>query len=145
MSEQLARIEFGKIFLKSLRREVEQARDEALTDSSKILRREVESSIRQRWYKLGRTLESLDDDVIDDGDRKTYRLIPTAAHAIFGEYGTGRRGAATGQPAPKGWKYGDKPGMEARRFSRIAVGVARPQVEDVFRLKVRELAASLMR
>lgn len=143
MSDQLARIEFGKIFLKSLRREVEQARDEALTDSSGILRREVETSIRERWYKLGRTLESLEDDVIDDGERKTYQLIPTAAHAIFGEYGTGRRGAASGQPAPRGWRYGDKPGMEARRFSRIAVGIARPQVEDIFRLKVRELAASL--
>lgn len=143
MADQLARIEFGKIFLKSLRREVEQARDEALTDSSKILRREVESSIRERWYKLGRTLESLEDDVISDGDRKTYQLIPTAAHAIFGEYGTGRRGAASGETAPRGWKYGDKPGMAARRFSRIAVGVARPQVEDVFRLKVREMAASL--
>lgn len=145
MADPLARIEFGKIFLKSLRREVEQARDEALTDSSQILRREVESSIRERWYKLGRTLESLEDDVISDGDRKTYQLIPTAAHAVFGEYGTGRRGAASGEPAPRGWRYGDKPGMEARRFSRIAVGVARPQVDDVFRLKVRELAASLTR
>lgn len=142
MSE-LVEVQLGKIFLKSFRREVEQARDEALADSSQILRREVESSIRERWYRLGRTLQSLEDDVIDEGDRKTYQLIPTAAHAIFGEYGTGQRGAATGQPAPAGWRYGSKPGMAARRFSRIAVGIARPQVEDVFRLKVRELAASL--
>lgn len=145
MSESLVNIEFGKIFLKSFRREVEQVRDEALTDSSKILRREVESSIRERWYRLGRTLESLEEDVIDEGDRKTYQLVPTAAHAIFGEYGTGQRGAVTGQPAPSGWTYGNKPGMAARRYSRIAVGIARPQVEDVFRLKVRELAASLTR
>lgn len=143
MSDQLVRIKFGKIFLKSFRREVEQMRDEALTDSTQIIRREEESSIRERWYLLGRTLESLEEEVIDDGDRKTYRLSPTAPHAIFGEYGTGRRGAATGEPAPRGWDYGDQPGMEARRYSRIAVGLARPQVEDVWRLKVRELAASL--
>lgn len=143
MAEQLARVEYGKIFLKSLRREVELMRDDALLDGAKIVRREEEASIRQRWYKLGRTLSSLEEEIIEEGERKIYRLTPTADHAVFGEYGTGQRGKATGQPAPRGWKYGDKPGMEARRYSRIAVGIARPQVEDVFRLKVRELAASL--
>lgn len=139
----LVEVQFSKIFLKPFRREVEQMRDEALTEGAKILRREEESSIRQRWYLLGRTLESLEEEIIDEGDRKTYRLIPTAAHAVFGEYGTGRRGAATGETAPTGWRYGDRPGMAARRYSRIAVGIARPQMEDVFRLKIRELAASL--
>lgn len=143
MSTPLARIEYGRIFLKSFRREVEQTRDEALTEGAKILRREEEASIRERWYLHGRTLRSLDDDVITDGDTKTYRLVPTAPHAIFGEYGTGQRGAATGQPAPRGWRYGDKPGMAARRYSRIAVGIARPQVEDVFRLRIREMAQRL--
>lgn len=143
MSTPLAQIEYGKIFLKSFRREMEQMRDEGLNESAQILRREVESSIRTRWYLLGRTLESLEEEIIDEGDRKTYRLSPTAPHAIFGEYGTGQRGAATGQPAPAGWTYGNQPGMAARRFSRIAIDVARPQIEDAWRLKVRELAASL--
>lgn len=145
MSELLAQVELGQIFLKSFRRELYQMRDEALKDGAEIVRREEESSIRQRWYLLGRTLNSLEEEIIDEGDNKTYRLTPTAAHAIFGEYGTGQRGRATGQPAPTGWTYGDKPGMAARRYSRIAVGIARPQVEDVFRLKVREFAAELVR
>jgi hypothetical protein len=145
MAEQLAKVEFGKIFLKSFKRELESMRDEALLESAPILRREVETSIRERWYRLGRTLNSLEDDVIVDGNTKIYRLIPTAAHAPFGEWGTGRRGAATGEPAPTGWTYGDKPGMAARRFSRVAVERARPQVEDVWRLKVRELAVRLTR
>lgn len=143
MSEQLATVQYGKIFLKSFRGEVEQVRDEGLAEGASILRREVESSIRERWYAIGRTLNSLEDDVITEGDKKTYQLIPRAAHAIFGEYGTGVRGRATGQPAPKGWEYGNKPGIAARRFSRIAVGIAQPQINDVFRLKVRELAARL--
>lgn len=143
MSEQLARVEFGKIFLRSFRREVERAQDEALTEGAKILRRELESSIRQRWYDTGATLGSLDEAIIDTGDTKTYRLSPTTFYAIFGEYGTGRRGAATGRPALVGYRYGPRQGMTARRYSRIAVGIARPQVGDVFRLKVRELAASL--
>lgn len=143
MSTPLATVQYGRIFLKSFRREVEQTRDEALTEGAKILRREEEASIRQRWYLLGRTLGSLTEEIVVEGDTKTYRLIPTADHAAFGEYGTGQRGAATGQPAPRGWKYGDKPGMAARRYSRIAVGIARPQVEDVFRLRVREMAQRL--
>lgn len=143
MSDEFVTVQYGKIFLKSFRDEVEQTRDEGLKEGAPILRREVERSIRERWYLLGRTLGSLDDDVISEGDRKSYVLSPTAKHAVFGEYGTGVRGRATGQPAPKGWEYGDKPGMTARRYSRIAVGIARPQVDDVFKLKVRELAARL--
>ena len=143
MAEQLARIEYSKIFLKSFRREVEQMRDEALAESAPILRREVEASIRERWYRLGRTLESLEDEVISEGNTKTYRLSPTTFYSIFGEYGTGQRGKETGEPVPVGYTYGPSQGMDARRFSRIAVGIARPQIEDIWRLKVRELAASL--
>lgn len=142
MSE-LVEVKLGKIFLKSFRGEVEQVRDEGLAEGAPILRREVESSIRERWYAIGRTLSSLTEEVVSEGDRKSYQLSPTADHAAFGEWGTGQRGRATGQPAPRGWTYGNKPGMAARRFSRIAVGIARPQVGDVFRLKVREMAARL--
>lgn len=143
MSTPLARIEYGKIFLKSFRREVEQLRDDALNQSAQILRREEEASIRARWYDTGATLASLEEEVIEQGDTKTYRLSPTTRYSPFGEYGTGQRGARTGQPAPAGWTYGNQPGMEARRYSRIAVGIARPQIEDVWRLKVREFAAGL--
>ena len=151
MSESLARIEFGRIFLKSYRRELETMRDEALNESAQILRREEEASIRRYWYDSGATLESLEETIIEQGDTKTYRLSPTAVseqgfpYPTAGEYGTGQRGAATGQPAPTGWTYGNRPGMEARRFSRIAVGLARSQVEDIWRLKVREFAAGLSR
>jgi hypothetical protein len=139
----LATVQFGRIFRTNLRREMEHTRDEALVEGGKIVRREVETSIRERWYDTEATLGSLEEQVVTEGESKTYRLTPTTFYAIFGEYGTGQRGSVTGKPAPRGWKYGDKPGMSARRFSRIAVGVARPQVEDVFQLKVRELAARL--
>ena len=143
MSEQFVTVQYGKIFLKSFRGEVEQIRDEGLVEGARILRREEEASIRQRWFLLGRTLGSLTEEVVVEGDKKIYRLIPTAMHAIFGEYGTGLRGAATGGPPPRGYRYGNKPGIAARRYSRIAIVVARPQVEDVFKLKARELAKRL--
>jgi len=107
---------------------IEDLRDEIIGEAAPILRREEEASIRARWYRLGRTLRSLHEEMAMEPGRRVYRLFPTAPHAIFGEFGTGRRGAATGQPAPRGWKYGDKPGMEARRYSRIAVEIARPKV-----------------
>lgn len=144
MSE-LVQVQLGKIFLKSFRHEVEQARDEGLIEGARILRREEETSIRQRWFRLGRTLGSLQEEFVEEGDKKSYRLIPTAMHAIFGEYGTGLRGRATGQPAPRGWTYGSKPGMAARRYSRIAVAIARPQVEDAFKQKVRDLVRNVTR
>lgn len=143
MSEQsVATVEYGQIFLKSFRDELTRTRDEALTASALIMRREEEASIRARWYDTGATLESLEEEIIDEGDKKTYRVSPTTFYAIFGEYGTGQRGAATGEPVPVGYRYGPSAGMEARRFSRIAVSIARPQVEDIWQQKVKEFASS---
>lgn len=138
MAEVLARVQLSPIF-RNFRSRVENLRDEVTVESGKILRREVESSIRLRWYDSGKTLSSLEEDVITDGNRQVYRLFPTATsergfpYPTAGEYGTGRRGAASGRPAPRGWRYGDRQGMKARRYSRIAVGIARPQVEATAR------------
>lgn len=130
---ELAHVRLGSVF-RTFKSRIEDLRDEIVTSGGKILRREEESSIRLRWYDEGRTLRSLQEEVIREGDKVIYRLFPTATspqgfpYPTAGEYGTGRRGAATGRPAPRGWRYGDKPGMKARRYSRIAVAIARPQV-----------------
>jgi len=126
-------VELGSIF-RDARRRFESLRDEIATEGGKILRREEESSIRLRWFDSGRTLNSLQEEFVTEGNTRIYRLFPTAVskrgapYPMFGEYGTGRAGAASGQPAPKGYRYGDRVGMRARRFSRIAVGIAQPQV-----------------
>ena len=132
MADELVTLQLGSIFA-NFKSRIESLRDNILTDGGKILRREEESSIRLRWFDSGATLVSLQEETVTQGEKKTYRLFPTATNRGFpyptaGEYGTGRRGAATGRPAPRGWKYGDKPGMKARRYSRIAVAIARPQV-----------------
>lgn len=130
---ELATVQLGPIF-RNFKSRIETLRDDILTEGGKILRREEESSIRLRWYDEGRTLRSLDENIVIDGDKKTYQLFPTAVsktgapYPLFGEYGTGRRGRATGRPAPRGYEYGDSAGMKARRYSRIAVAIARPQV-----------------
>lgn len=134
MAEVLARVQLSPIF-RNFKSRIEDLRDEVTVEGGKILRREVESSIRLRWYDSGKTLGSLQEDVITKGESQRYILTPTARsetgapYPLFGEYGTGRRGAATGRPAPRGYRYGDRVGMKARRFSRIAVGIAKPQVE----------------
>lgn len=130
-------------FFSNFQQIIESLRNKVLDETGPILRKEEEASIRARWYRLGRTLRSLEEDVITDGLRKTYNLFPTAPHAVFGEYGTGRRGAATGKPAPRGYRYGDKPGMAARRYSRLAVESARPRVIRMARATARDLAKNV--
>jgi hypothetical protein len=126
-------VELGSIF-RNARRRFESLRDEIATEGGKILRREEESSIRLRWFDKGRTLGSLQEEFVTEGASRIYRLFPTATskrgapYPTFGEYGTGQEGARTGQPAPEGYEYGDKVGMKARRYSRIAVQRAKPQV-----------------
>lgn len=132
MSE-LVRLQLSPIF-SNFKRRIEELQDDILVEGGQILRRETESSIRLRWFDSGKTLSSLQGEIVIEGETKTYRLFPTATsksgapYPLFGEYGTGRRGAATGRPAPRGYRYGDRVGMVARRYSRIAVAIARPQV-----------------
>jgi hypothetical protein len=126
----------------NLQQRVERLRDEIVTEGGAILKREYLSSIRARWFRSGATAASLVEEVVTDGNRKTFRIGPTATnngapYPLFGEYGTGRRGAVTGGPAPAGYRYGDKAGMIARRFSRIAVTQAKPQVDAMAVVKLR--------
>jgi len=131
--DQLVTVQLGPIF-HNFQARVEALRDEVLSAGSKILRAEEESSIRLRWFDKGTTLRSLQEEVVSEGDARIYRLFPTATskrgapYPLFGEYGTGREGARTGGPSPAGYVYGDKPGMRARRYSRIAVGIAKPKI-----------------
>src|SRR5687768_5802023 len=141
---QLVTLQLSPVF-RDFRSRVESLRDAILDDGRKILRREWALSVRLRFYRTGATLNSATEETVEDGPRKTWRLTPTATnngapYPLFGEYGTGRRGRATGQPAPRGYRYGDRAGMSARRFSRIAVAVAAPQVRDMAILKARQFA-----
>lgn len=140
---ELVTLQLSPVF-RRFERDVRRLRDEVLAEGSGILRREYQLSIRQRWYRSGATADSVKEEIVEEGNRKSFRLFPTATSAsgapypLFGEYGTGRRGAASGGPAPAGYRYGDKAGMTARRFSRIAVQRAKPQVDDMARLKLKE-------
>lgn len=144
MSE-LVTLKLAPIFT-HFERDVRRLRDEVVAEGGRILRRETERSIRNRFYRTGATLASLQEQVVEEGDSKTYQLSPTATsktgapYPLFGEYGTGRRGAATGQPAPEGYRYGDRPGMAARRFGRIALTITQPQVVRVAQEELRRYA-----
>ena len=66
------------------------------------------------------------------GTRVTGYVTYTAAHAAFNEFGTGRRGAASGQwagpyPYKESW-----PGMAAIPFIRPAMDIARGQIITAF-------------
>lgn len=137
---ELAQIQFGRIF-DSYERDLRHMQRDALVESGKILRREQESSMRRRWYRTGASVEALGQgEIIEEGDSVTFRLVTGKFYDIFGEYGTGQRGAATGQPVPPFYRYGSKSGMGARRFSRLAIDAATPQIRDLHLLKTRQFA-----
>lgn len=141
MSE-LAQVQIGSIF-HDLRARLTTMQENILRDARPILRREYATSVHQRFFRTGAGLQSTREEFYGEGDVRGYRLVPTAFYMIFGEYGTGRRGAATGQPSPAGYRYGDKPGMAARRFGRIALSIAKPQITNAARARVRQLAANV--
>ena len=147
MSDDLVQLKLAPIF-SDLRKDVERFQLDVLVRGASILRREYESSIRQRWYRTGATLQSLRQVFVDKGDSRSIWIYPTATnngapYPLFGEYGTGRQGAATGRPAPSGYTYGRRHGMEARRFSRIAVATARPLVDASASERVRQFARNM--
>lgn len=140
MAEKLVTLQLSPVF-SDFRQRVEGLRDAILNDGRTILRREWALSVRARFFDTGAGLQSAGQgEIVEEGNKKTYRLVPQAFYMIFGEYGTGRRGSSTGRPAPRGYRYGDRIGMTARRFSRIAVAVAAPQVRDMAILKARQFA-----
>lgn len=139
---ELVTLQLSPVF-RNFRQRVERLRDDILDEGGQILEREERLSIRARWFRTGATESSLQKEVVTEGNKKTFRLFPTATnrgapYPLFGEYGTGRRGAATGGPAPRGYRYGDRAGITARRFSRIAVEQAKPKVDDMARLRLRQ-------
>lgn len=141
---ELATVHYGRIF-GSYERQLRATQHDALAESGKILRREQEASMRARWYRTGASVESLGQgEIVEEGNKSTFRLTAGKFYDIFGEYGTGQRGAATGQPTSPFYRYGSKPGMAARRFSRLAIDVAAPQIRDLHLLKMREFAREVM-
>lgn len=123
-------VQLAPIF-STFRREVEGLRDSILATGRTAIRRQWPISLttgETRWFKSGATLQSAVEDTVTEGDKKSYRFGPTASYAIFGEYGTGRRGSETGRPAPAGYRYGQKRGIRARRFGRHTIAVVRPEV-----------------
>ena len=139
----LVTVEYGSVF-SDFESRIRALQSQIVTEGGKILKQQEEESIRLRWYDSGETLRSLKEEFADEGDTKICRLFPTATKRGFpyptaGEYGTGREGARTGQPAPSGWVYGNSRGMRARRYSRIAVAQAKPRVVA----KASELMANM--
>lgn len=116
-------------------------RDDALESSGQILERESKLSVRERFYRAGTALASLDNQTIEQGDRKSYQQFSELFYFRFGEYGTGKRGVESGVPHPPDYRYGDKPGMAARFMLGNALMRAEPEIIGQF--DARELARAI--
>jgi len=135
----LAQVQISPIF-HDLGHRLHRLQDQILRDAKPIIKREYTLSVRQRFFRIGAGLASTEEKFITEGDRRSYQLSPSLFYMIFGEFGTGRRGALTGPPAPSGYRYGPRAGMAARRFGRIALSLAKPQITDAARVRVKQFA-----
>jgi hypothetical protein len=138
----LINLKLGRIF-RTFRRGIEDLREDVTEDGGQVLKREEEASVRARFYRTGEGLRSLRDETVTEGPRLIYRLTFGAFYMIFGEHGTGRRGSTSGRPTPRGWRYGQRAGMTARRFSRIAIDKAEPQILRDAQQRISQFAANV--
>lgn len=107
-------------------------RDERLESAGKILETHSRLSVRERFYRTGAALASLEDQTVERGHRKTYEQFSELFYFRFGEYGTGRRGAESGVPHPRGYRYGQTAGMAARFMLGTALEQSEPEIVDQF-------------
>lgn len=120
-----------------------QWRDDALKSAGRILETHSQASVRERFYRTGAALESLEHLTVEKGSTKTYQEFSELFYFRFGEYGTGRRGAESNVPHPRNYRYGKKPGMAARFMLGTALERARPEVVSEFRKFARDLPARI--
>lgn len=67
------------------------------------------------------------------GSRVTGYVVYSSAHAAYNEFGTGRRGSASGNGGP-GISYDENwPGMTGQPYIRPALDIGRQQTVDAFR------------
>lgn len=107
-------------------------RDGALRSAGQILERHSQASVRERFYRTGAALASLDNQTVEQGNRKSYQEFSELFYFRFGEFGTGRRGAESGVPHPAGYRHGRTPGMSARFMLGNALERAEPEIVDQF-------------
>lgn len=111
-----------------------QWRKSALEAAGKIVDRESHVSVRQRFYRTGVAEGSLENQFVGNpnADVLSYEQFSELYYFRFGEYGTGRRGSASGVPHPASYEYGTVPGMSARFMLGNALQIAAPQVISEF-------------
>ena len=130
----------GEVF----RTRILQWRDDALESAGKILERESRLSVRERFYRTGAALGSLEDLTVEKGLKKTYEQFSELFYFRFGEYGTGKRGRASGVSHPANYRYGQVTGMSARFMLGTALDRAEPEIISEFQEFASEIGRRLV-
>lgn len=64
-------------------------------------------------------------------------------YSRFVNYGTGRRGAASGIDPPEGYVYGPRPGMRAQPYMEPAFELAKAAVDSAFNFELQAALAEI--
>jgi hypothetical protein len=130
-------------FLAHFGERVAEFQEELVEDLRPTVMDRYRQSIARRWYDTGATHNTLLEKRERQAPRSMFRVEATTPYAKFGEWGTGQRGQATGQPAPSGYKYGSKRGIAARRYTRLAVAEMTPELRAQARARVAAFARNV--
>jgi hypothetical protein len=126
------RVVIGR-FLTTLRARIERVMlEEAPRDASDVLLNYVRASIRFRAFRTGALQRSPEERFERRGLRGASSVFSDLYYAKFVEFGTGRRGAASGATPPPGYAYGPRAGMTARQPFALGLKAARPEIVKVF-------------
>ena len=102
--------------LKKLRRQVEKVVGDKEKEAAKLIRRYALLIVAE-----AKRLAPVDDgplraNIVEEVNGLTADVVARMLYAKFVEFGTGRRGAASGVAKPSDYNYGPKPGMKAQPF-----------------------------
>lgn len=100
-------------------------------DRAKItLENGVKNSISERWHKTGASMEAAKGAVEEEANGN-FRVIVKSGkpYDVFGEFGTGERGAADSPSfKPSNWNYGKLAGMKPRMAFHIGAEESLPDM-----------------
>lgn len=128
--------------LLTLRQRFDAALAASLATGRDVLAAFVTQSLRARWYRTGFSIRNYLAQAIQRRNGGRIQVVSGAPYDAFGEYGTGRRGAASGvTDRPASWRYGTVAGMTARRQFTRGLEAASPAIVAAINRRMQSFAS----
>lgn len=115
--------------------------------AEKLLYAKVAASVRERWFRTGNSLRSLETELKTsrNGEHVSINVHSGTDYDVFGEFGTRSRGRRNPAPhRPKTYKYSNQAGgIRARMMFLIGLSQAKKEAMKLLREEVAAMKRSL--